>query len=175
MPADAILLARPDGAPEAYLLDARSAGVDESGLRAWARSFTERAGAPHVTRSYRHPFALVSWHHDAVGIDIERLEPCDAEFAQSICTPEEITEWARLRNPQAHTSSMWSSKEALAKALGEPLSYDPRRLAAPMFWPQGRAGCWRAANLPVNADHVAWLCWRSALASAARDVDSLAD
>ncbi len=164
MRADPIVLARPAGAPEAYLLDARTAGVDESGLRDWARSFTDEAGARHVTRSYRHPFALVSWHHDAVGIDIERLEPCDAAFAQSICTPEEIAEWTTSRDPVAHACSMWSSKEALAKALGDPLSYDPRRLGAPMFWQQGRAGCWRAANLPVNADHVAWLCWRSARA-----------
>ena len=164
MRADPILLARPDGAPEAYLLDARFVGFDESGLREWARSFTDEAGAPHVTRSYRHPFALVSWHHDAVGIDIERLEPCNAAFVQSICTPEEIADRVTSPNVDAHTSSMWSSKEALAKALGDPLSYDPRRLATPMFWPQGRAGCWRAANLPVNADHVAWLCWRSARA-----------
>jgi phosphopantetheinyl transferase len=164
MPADPVLLARPEGAPEAYLLDARSAGVDESGLRDWARTFTDEAGAPHVTRSYRHPYALVSWHHEAVGIDIERLEPCDAAFARSICTPEEIAEWTTSRHPDAHTTSMWSSKEALAKALGDPLSYDPRRVGAPIFWPRGRAGCWRAANLPVNADHVAWLCWRSARA-----------
>jgi phosphopantetheinyl transferase len=143
------------------LLDARSAGLDESGLRDWARTVTDQAGASHVTRSYRYPFALVSWHSGPVGIDIERVDRCDAAFATSICTPAETPDWAALRDPDAHFSSMWASKEALAKALGDALSYDPRRLEAPMFWPDGRAGCWCAAKLQVNADHVAWLCWRT--------------
>lgn len=148
--------------PEVWLLDARGAGLDEPGLRNSARAVTDAAAARHTARCYRYPYALVSWHTGRVGIDIERIEPCDPAFAASISTPAETVEWASLTDPYAYFSSIWSSKEALAKALGNPLSYDPRRLEAPMRWPAGQAGPWRAAQLPVRGDHVAWICWRSA-------------
>jgi phosphopantetheinyl transferase len=107
--------------------------------------------APYLTRSYRYPYALVASHTGPVGIDIERIEPCDPGFAQSICTPDETVQWEALQDPHAYYSSMWSSKEALAKALGDAVSYDPRRLQAPMLWPTGRAGASRLALLaPVT-------------------------
>jgi phosphopantetheinyl transferase len=55
---------------------------------------------------------------------------------------------------------MWCGKEALSKALGDALAYDPRRLGSPLSWPDGRSGAWCAAELPAPAGHVAWLCWR---------------
>ncbi len=130
-------------------------------LRAAARGLSQEAGAPYVSRSYRYPYALVAWHHTPVGVDIERVEKLDRRFATSISTPAEHVDWTAVDDPHAHFSSLWSSKEALAKALGEPVTYDPRRLGSPMFWPQGRAGSWRATALPVETGHVAWLCWRA--------------
>lgn len=44
-----------------------------------------------------------------------------------------------------------------------------------MFWPDGCAGCWRAAKLPVSADRVAWLCWRSRTDSVGRRSEENAD
>jgi phosphopantetheinyl transferase len=73
-----------------------------------------------------------------------------------------ITRESWSRDPDAYVSSLWSSKEALAKALGDPLHYDPRRLESPMSWPGGRAGPWRAARLATPDGHTAWLCWRPA-------------
>ncbi len=61
--------------------------------------------------------------------------------------------------PIAVFTSLWSSKEALSKALGNALDYDPRWLEGPAAWPDGRSGPWRAARLDVGDDHVAWLCW----------------
>ena len=151
----------PPGGPEIRLLDARSTGLDEPGLRTAARALTDATGELHASRSYRYPYALVSWHADPVGIDIERVEPCDPAFAASICTPAETIEWSSLSNPHEYVIALWSSKEALAKALGNALDYDPRRLQAPMLWPHGQASVWRAANLHVTDDHVAWVCWRS--------------
>jgi hypothetical protein len=55
MSAAAIRIAGLAGAPEVRVIDARSAGLDEHGLR--------------------YPYALVSWHRGRVGIDIERVEP----------------------------------------------------------------------------------------------------
>lgn len=58
-------------------------------------------------------------------------------------------------------TSLWSSKEALAKALGDALAYDPRRLEAPVAWPDGRSGAWRARALELaQEDYVGWVCWR---------------
>jgi hypothetical protein len=56
----------------------------------------------------------------------------------------------------------WCSKEALAKALGDPLRYDPRRLGSPIRWPASRSGPWRAIPLRAPTGHAAWLCWLSA-------------
>lgn len=162
MPTAPIRIPAPAGAPEVLVIDARSAGLDEPGLRAAARTVTDAARAPHVTRSYRYPYALLSWHSGPVGIDIERVTTCDPAFAASICTPAEAVKWTTLPDPHAYFSTMWSSKEALAKALGNALDYDPRRLQAPMLWPDGQAGAWRAAQLHVAPDHVAWICWRPA-------------
>jgi 4'-phosphopantetheinyl transferase superfamily len=161
MVTDVIPIASPEGGPQVRLLDARSASLDERGLREWAHAVTGAATAPHVTHSYRYPYALTAWHSAPVGIDIERIESCDASFAESICTPSETVEWTTLHDPHAYFSSMWCSKEALAKALGDALRYDPRRLESPMLWPGGRAGTWRAAQLPLVNSRIGWLCWRS--------------
>jgi hypothetical protein len=146
-------------APEVWLLDAHLAGADEQVLRRSARTLTEEAGAPYVSRSYRYPYALAAWHSTPVGIDIERVQTLDRRFAASICTPTERLDCAAPHNPHADFCSLWSSKAALAKALGKPIRYDPRWLGAPMFWPEGRAGCWQSTTLVVANGHVAWLCW----------------
>jgi 4'-phosphopantetheinyl transferase superfamily len=160
-----LCLDTPEQAPEVRLLDAGSAGAAEQVLRSSARRLSEEAGAPYASRSYRYPYALVAWHSAPVGIDIERVQALDPRFATSICTPAEEVEWTALPDPHAHFSSLWSSKEALAKALGDPVSYDPRRLGGPMFWPRGRAGRWEARSLRAADGHVAWLCWQSSATS----------
>ncbi|HEY3188835.1 MAG TPA: 4'-phosphopantetheinyl transferase superfamily protein, partial [Solirubrobacteraceae bacterium] len=88
-----------------------------------------------------------------------RIRPCDAPFAESICTPAERAELAGL--PDRELVALWCSKEALAKALGDAVRYDPRRLESPMRWPDGRAGSWRAAALAVAPGHTGWLCWQA--------------
>jgi hypothetical protein len=147
--------------PPTGLLDADVEALDEAGLRRFARAHSEATGAAYVSRSYRFPFAMIAWHDQPVGVDIERVQPLDAVFLESICTPSE-----RHRTPPAgergrYATALWSSKEALAKALGDALDYDPRRLESPLFWPGGAAGPWRARELAAPAGYVAWLCWRA--------------
>jgi hypothetical protein len=148
------------GTPEVRLLDAERAGLGQPELRAWAQTEAAAADAPHSSRSYRYPYALVAWHDEPVGIDIERVERFDPAFIESICTPSE----RELPRPEtdldAYLASLWCSKEALAKALGDALRYDPRRLGSPIFWRDGQAGPWHAVSLPVPAGHNGWLCWR---------------
>ncbi len=154
-------LALPRGAPEVVLLDALATGLDEPALLTWARALAHEARPRFTSRSYRYPYALVASHTEQVGVDIERIEPFDQTFLESIRTPSEPLEPPADTDPAAFLSSLWCSKEALAKALGDALEYDPRRLDAPLFWPDGRAGSWRAHEIPAPAGHNAWLCWRS--------------
>ncbi len=99
---------------------------------------------------------MVAWHDQPVGVDIERVQSCRPEFAASISTPAEL---ARGIAGDEETISLWCGKEALAKALGDALSYDPRRLLSPVSWLDGRAGPWRAARREAPDGHVVWLCW----------------
>ena len=139
----------------------RVTGLDEPGLIARARALSDAAGARFVSRSYRHPYALVVWHDQPVGVDIERIERCGPTFAETICTPaERATGWP-LEHADGYLSALWSSKEALAKALGDPLAYDPSRLESPTAWPLGRSGPWRATPLATAPGHDRWLCWRT--------------
>lgn len=157
-------------APVIRLLDGTRLG-GEPELRAAVRALAAPVGLAYVSRSYRHPYALVAWHTDRVGIDIERVEPCEPDFAASICTPAELSRLpgrertAERERPagtwDAALISLWSAKEALSKALGDPLRYDPRQLEGPGGWPGGRSGSWRAAALDSPAGHVGWVCWRS--------------
>jgi hypothetical protein len=147
--------------PRVKLIDGRPQGLTEGELRARARALTEAANARFSSRSYSFPLALVALHDTPVGVDIERVGPCDRAFADSISTPaERATGWPD--DPERFFTSLWSSKEALSKALGDALDYDPRRLEGPGAWPQGRSGPWRASALEIDAQHVAWLCWRVA-------------
>ncbi|MBV9212847.1 MAG: 4'-phosphopantetheinyl transferase superfamily protein [Actinobacteria bacterium] len=169
-PADALraLAVSEPGAPRLALIDARLSGLDETELRESARALAERSGAAHEARSYRHPYAVVAWHPEPLGVDIERIEPCEPGFAEAICTQRERAAAAALAGDKRDSFliSLWSSKEALSKALGDALDYDPRRLEGPLGWPQGRSGRWRAEQLELPSGYVGWVCWRAEKAAA---------
>lgn len=137
---------------------------DTAALKARGHALVRAGGARFVSRSYRFPFAVLAWHNQPVGVDIERIEACPPEFAASISTPAEL---ALGTASDEETISLWCSKEALAKALGDALDYDPRRLESPVAWPEGRAGPWRAARRDAPDGHVVWLCWREPVPSSA--------
>jgi phosphopantetheinyl transferase len=147
--------------PELQLLDARAAGLDAAGLRLMARDLTDGAGAAYAARSYRFPWALVAWHDRPVGVDLERIGPVERSFAESIATPAERAELAAITDLDRWATDLWCSKEALTKALGDAVAYDPRRLEAPTRWPGLSSGPWRASRvMALPAGHVGWLCWR---------------
>jgi phosphopantetheinyl transferase len=149
------------GAPHMALIDASSQGHDEAELRTAARNLGAAVEAGAVSRSYCHPYALVGWHSAEIGVDIEAVTPCPPEFAAFISTPAEYASerWTTDRE----LISLWSSKEALAKALGNALDYDPRRLPSPAGWPDGACGSWRADTVATPDGYCGWVCWRAEL------------
>jgi phosphopantetheinyl transferase len=151
------------GAPVVALIDASAEGLDEAALRARARELGAAVGADRVSRSYCHPYALVGWHTEPIGVDVERVVTCPTEFAPSISTPSE--EAAARWTTDGEIISLWSSKEALSKALGDALNYDPRRLESPAGWPDGICGPWRAATLPLPDGYCGWVCWRARMST----------
>jgi len=146
------------GAPVVALIDASVEGLDETALKQRARTLGEAVGPGMVSRSYCHPYALVGWHTGPIGVDIERVVRCDERFARSVRTPDE--DGLASGGTDREVVSLWSSKEALAKALGDALHYDPRRLASPAGWVDGAAGPWRAWALAAPNGYCAWVCWR---------------
>jgi len=177
-------LERPNGGPGLELIDAHRLGLpDEAALREHARLVCSQTNANHTCRSYSYPLALIATHTNRVGCDIERVAPCDEAFAESIRTPAEqaaaaachddgdLDPMGRDANPTGEVTaaaiaeldhritSLWSSKEALAKALGDALDYDPRRLQGPGSWPDGRSGPWRAQEIGLPDGYVGWVCW----------------
>lgn len=133
-----------------------------AGLRALTRAHPQAARARHVSRSYCAPLALVAWHDAPLGVDLERVAPTDRIFAESICTPGELARFEAQLDDDAFVTSLWVSKEALAKALGDAVAYDPRRLESPVGWWRGAAGAWRAREFIPAPGHVAWLVWADA-------------
>jgi phosphopantetheinyl transferase len=157
-----VLVGPPTGTPrpEIRLLDAGALGLDGSGLRACARQLSRSVGSKWVSRSYRFPYALVAWHDRPVGVDLERIGSRDLAFAGVICTPDERADLDEDGDLDRRLTSLWSSKEALAKALGDARSYDPSRLTSPSSWPELRTARWQAAPLEVPESHIGWVCWR---------------
>jgi phosphopantetheinyl transferase len=102
--------------------------------------------------------ALVALHAEPVGVDIELVTSWAPAQKASILPITERQRRSVMDDRRA--TSVWSSKEALAKALDTPIYYDPRRLESPAFWPNGAAGRWRAYRLNVPEAYEAWLCWR---------------
>lgn len=152
---------RASGVPEpAYeLLRASAPAGADARLRTLARRHPAALAAGHSSRSYRAPLALVAWGETPLGIDLERVDACDRAFAESICTPGELALFAGRLGDARFVTSLWSGKEALAKALGDAIRYDPRRLDSPLGWEGGSAGPWRARELAPAPGHVAWLVW----------------
>lgn len=156
-------LERPNEGPGLELIDAHRLGLpDEAALREHARRVCSQTDANHTCRSYSYPLALIATHTDRVGCDIERMAPCDEAFADSIRTPAEraaADDDADQADRDRRITSLWSSKEALAKALGDALDYDPRRLEGPGSWPDGRSGPWRTREIELPDGYVGWVCW----------------
>ena len=123
----------------------------------------------HWSRSYSGHHALIAGWHDRVGADIEVLDHSlestwtlhDVNFRSTMMTPEERQLELSLDDDAARKEavSLWCSKEALAKALGTPLEWDPSRLRGPALWPSHAYGRWRATFLDADSLGSHALAW----------------
>jgi phosphopantetheinyl transferase len=144
--------------PQVYLFDATNTELTEAELRSQVRALCSAGHQGYSSRSYRFPLSVAALHDTPVGIDMERISAWQRRTVESVLTPQERSRHPKLSDEEA--SAIWSSKEALAKSLGQPVNYDPRRLNAPISWPEGRSGQWQASSLAVPHGHVGWLCWQ---------------
>ncbi len=94
-------------------------------------------------------------------MDLERVEPCEPSFAELICTPWERALLAGAADPDRFLASLWSSKEALAKLLGDPLHSVPSQVPSPLSWPDDHHRALRAAPVALPDGFVGWACWRA--------------
>ena len=154
--------------PSHELLRLPQGGSESAELRKLARAHPCARTAPHASRSYCGSLGLVAWGATPLGVDLEAVQEVESgpaaaartrDFAASICTPEELERFRGLLDDARFVISLWSSKEALAKALGDPVAYDPRRLESPLGWRDGASGRWRAQQLEPAPGHVGWLVW----------------
>lgn len=147
--------------------------TDPTRLASRARALSDNSW-PCWSRSYSGVVALIAgWHH-RVGVDIELLHQADEatwsiddpNFRSTIMSAEERAMWPNTTSadPWASATSVWCSKEALAKALGTPLEMDPARLTGPTAWPGASRGSWCAKFLDVSSlanSAVAWVVYES--------------
>jgi phosphopantetheinyl transferase (holo-ACP synthase) len=150
------------------LTDARPAD-----LKARARARCDER-FPYWSRSYSGAVAMVAgWHH-RVGADIELLDRCDEvtwslnddHFRFAVMSPKERKHSLTLDEAEGRraATSLWCSKEALAKALGAPQQMDPSRLAGPALWDTRHRGKWRAVLLDaveLGTNAVAWVVFEN--------------
>ena len=106
-------------------------------------SRTVSRGGSFQSRSYTHGFkADIAWTGKCA-IDIELVNEAPAgwdihnpSFQSSILKPGEYQRLCESPNARANylPTLIWSSKEALAKALGDARDYEPRHLDSPLLW-----------------------------------------
>lgn len=146
---------------------------DPRRLRTRARAACDDCWA-HWSRSYSGALALVAGWHLRVGVDVERRDlPMettwsfdDEVFRSTMMTSAERTSSLAHNDVsvQRGATSLWCSKEALAKALGTPRQLDPARLEGPALWGKCARGVWRADYLDagdLGHDALAWVVHES--------------
>ena len=108
------------------------------------------------SRSYSRDFAVEVFASSRCGIDLELPTPSDPEW--SIESPlyqlavlakgeKELVLATEYRNDTDLASVIWSSKEALAKALGDASSYEPTDLYSPITWGVNGPANWKAKHI----------------------------
>ncbi len=81
-------------------------------------------------------------------------EQNETTLADIILTEEENTYLSSFPDEDkiSQLLKIWSAKEALTKALGDALSYNPKFLTSPVMWPESKSGRWHYVSFdPVES------------------------
>jgi len=112
----------------------------------------------HRSRSHSGNFTIEIISNVRCGVDLEAAR--DADESWSIESPmfqkailahaeyEQVLQSRHVMHPYLETL-IWSSKEALSKALGDATNYEPSQLASPLTWPDGKSVKWQALHLDL--------------------------
>lgn len=114
-------------------------GWSKARVRDLSQHMAKRIGASHISRTYSGDMAAVAVGRSRVGIDVELLGAIAEQrwtspqaFATTILCPHERAGFEILPPRRRFSmSSLWASKESLAKALGDARAYEPSRLETP--------------------------------------------
>mgnify|MGYP000246338021 CR=1 FL=1 len=111
-------------------------------------------GETFFSRSYWADYSITVSNSQRCGIDMESSSSAQLNwsinnpiFQDSMLAPGELdrikkSKYWKLPNLERN---IWSSKEALAKALGEAKNYQPNKLYSPILWETNPAMGWHAS------------------------------
>ena len=114
---------------------------------------TDAAAETFVSRSYCADYSIQVSSSRRCGIDMETKSIAQPDwkidnplFQAAMLAPGELeriekSEYWELPNLE---QNIWSSKEALAKALGEAKNYQPNKIYSPITWERNPVFGWRA-------------------------------
>lgn len=112
----------------------------------------------HRSRSHSGNFTIEIISNVRCGVDLEAARAADESW--SIESPmfqkailahgeyEQVLQSRHVMHPYLETL-IWSSKEALSKALGDATNYEPSQLATPLTWTDGKSARWQALHLDL--------------------------
>lgn len=130
----------------------------------------------HWSRSYCGNISLAAGWSSRVGVDISRTTPTNVkhfcehleDFLDVTATPNEREMLASLAVEDVPSAALdlWGAKEALTKALGNALDYNPAQISSPLMWSGGCQGSWYARRISLpeeivesDAQHGVFIGW----------------
>ncbi|GAA2461919.1 4'-phosphopantetheinyl transferase superfamily protein [Streptomyces mauvecolor] len=102
-----------------------------------------RAGKPHVDLplgvglAHSGDFAVAACGPNTIGVDLERNRPMGPHFADLLAVPPAVEPGARRRLEDMPLPLRWACKEAVLKAFGFGLRFDPREVRLTTWCPDG--------------------------------------
>ena len=109
-----------------------------------------------ISHSHGAAFCAALWtgpYAEAVGADLERIEPRPATLLRDFFTEDEIAASADRQDREVFVNSVWSAKEAVLKALRRGLTVDTRSVSC---LPDGSggpsSGGWRPFGVRCSPD-----------------------
>jgi 4'-phosphopantetheinyl transferase len=161
------------GALRSILAKCLSTAPEDLQFRSGPQGKPYLGGGPGFNLSHCEDLALIAVAEDdrAVGVDVERVLPLKelGSIEERYFSPEEraLLAAAAAAERQRVFVTLWTRREAAAKALGQDLQAALAGIRLPAYAPGGTAlveleggGPWFLSDLSLDADHLGALCVR---------------